>query len=276
MLVDFTKMHGLGNDFVVIDAVTQNIRIHRKMIQQIADRHEGIGCDQILIIQPPSKPDIDFDYRIFNSNGAEVQQCGNGARCIARFIRDRKLSGKKTFRLKTINRIISVSANKDESLYVDMGHPSFDAQSIPFETNHDRDSHIIESTHGEVEISLVSMGNPHAVIFTDNVLEAPVSSLGEELERHARFPEKVNVGFVEVIDRHNIKLRVFERDVGETNACGSGACAAAAAAIRKSLINQDVAVHLQGGKLHVSWRGEGYPLIMSGPAVTSFHGRIIV
>ena len=136
MLVDFTKMHGLGNDFVVIDAVTQNIRIHRKMIQQIADRHEGIGCDQILIIQPPSKPDIDFDYRIFNSNGAEVQQCGNGARCIARFIRDRKLSGKKTFRLKTINRIISVSANKDGSLSVDMGHPSFDAQSIPVSYTH--------------------------------------------------------------------------------------------------------------------------------------------
>jgi diaminopimelate epimerase len=276
MLIDFTKMHGLGNDFVVIDAVTQNVQMNRKMILQIADRHQGIGCDQILIIQPPSEPDIDFDYRIFNSNGSEVEQCGNGARCVARLIGERKLSGKRTFRLKTKNRIISVSSNKDKSFSVDMGHPSFDIESIPFNTDSHQDTYIIESTHGQVEVSLVSMGNPHAVIFTDNVLTAPVSLVGRELEQHTRFPEKINVGFAEIVDRQNIRLRVFERDVGETSACGSGACAAAAAAIRKSLIDQEVTVHLQGGKLHVSWKGVGHSLIMSGPAVTSFHGRIAV
>ena len=233
MLINFTKMHGLGNDFVVIDGVTQNIRISADLIKRIANRNTGIGCDQVLILEPPSLLDVDFDYRIFNANGDEVEQCGNGARCLARFIKDRKLSGKKGYRVKTMNRIINLSVGKDRSISVDMGIPKLDPKDIPFISDDKADTYTIDSSVGELEISVVSMGNPHAVILVDDLLSTPVEELGAELEQHSRFPERVNVGFAEIIDRQRIKLRVFERGVGETAACGSGACAAAVCAIQR-------------------------------------------
>jgi diaminopimelate epimerase len=276
MLINFTKMHGLGNDFVVIDGVTQNIRISADLIKRIANRNTGIGCDQVLILEPPSLLDVDFDYRIFNANGDEVEQCGNGARCLARFIKDRKLSGKKGYRVKTMNRIINLSVGKDRSISVDMGIPKLDPKDIPFISDDKADTYTIDSSVGELEISVVSMGNPHAVILVDDLLSTPVEELGAELEQHSRFPERVNVGFAEIIDRQRIKLRVFERGVGETAACGSGACAAAVCAIQRSLVDSKVNVQLCGGSLDISWRGIGESLMMRGPAVTSFHGRIKV
>ena len=274
MLMKFTKMHGLGNDFVVIDAVTQNVRVTASMARRLADRHLGIGCDQVLVIEPPSDKTLDFDYKIFNSDGGEVEQCGNGARCLARFIRDRNLSGKNTIQVKTMNRVISLTINKDKLVSVDMGIPALEPSDVPIVESTKSTTYAININNEQFDISAISMGNPHAVIFVDNVESAPVSKIGQELQSHAQFPKQVNVGFAQVMNRQHLKLRVYERGAGETRACGTGACAAAVAAIQQDLADSPLRIALTGGDLQINWPGEGQPLIMTGPAITSYHGRI--
>ena len=274
MLMKFTKMHGLGNDFVVIDAVTQNVRITASMVRRLADRKTGIGCDQVLVIEPPSAVDIDFNYRIFNCDGAEVEQCGNGARCLARFVHDRQLTGKKSIQVQTSNRVMTLNLINKNLVAVDMGVPELDPPAIPFQANEAASLYDI-NVNGQVQrIAAVSMGNPHAVLTVADINTATVAELGAALESHERFPNRVNVGFMQIVDRSEIKLRVFERGVGETDACGSGACAAAVAAIQQELVDSPVTVHLTRGPLKIDWKGSGSPLIMSGPAKTVFHGRI--
>ncbi|MBT5104930.1 diaminopimelate epimerase [Porticoccaceae bacterium] len=274
MLMKFTKMHGLGNDFVVIDAVTQNVRITASMVRRLADRKTGIGCDQVLVIEPPSAVDIDFNYRIFNCDGAEVEQCGNGARCLARFVHDRQLTGKKSIQVQTSNRVMTLNLINKNLVAVDMGVPELDPPAIPFQATEAASLYDID-VNGQVQrIAAVSMGNPHAVLTVADINTATVAELGAALESHERFPNRVNVGFMQIVDRSEIKLRVFERGVGETDACGSGACAAAVAAIQQELVDSPVTVHLTRGPLKIDWKGSGSPLIMSGPAKTVFHGRI--
>jgi diaminopimelate epimerase len=274
MLMKFTKMHGLGNDFVVIDALTQNVRVTGSMVRRLADRVLGIGCDQVLVVEPPSEKDIDFDYRIFNQDGTEVEQCGNGARCLARFVKDRKLTGKRLIRVKTVNRVMDLQLNDDNLVRVNMGVPLLEPSDIPFEASQKSVLYDIDIAGHGYSIAAVSMGNPHAILQVDNVQVAPVTALGAQLECHERFPNGVNTGFMQVVDRQQINLRVFERGVGETQACGSGACAAAVAAMRQELVDSQVTIHLTGGDLTIEWQGEGESLIMTGPAVTVFHGRI--
>ena len=274
MLMKFTKMHGLGNDFVVIDAVTQNVRITASMVRRLADRKTGIGCDQVLVIEPPSAADIDFNYRIFNCDGAEVEQCGNGARCLARFVHDRQLTGKKSIQVQTSNRVMTLNLINKNLVAVDMGIPELDPQAIPFQASEPALLYDLDVNGQTQRIAAVSMGNPHAVLTVADTETAPVAEVGAAIESHERFPNRVNVGFMQIIDRSEIKLRVFERGVGETEACGSGACAAAVAAIQQQLVDSPVTVHLTHGSLKIDWKGSGHPLIMSGPAKTVFHGRI--
>jgi len=274
MLMKFTKMHGLGNDFVVIDAVTQNVRVTASMARRLGNRTLGIGCDQILVVEPPSDPSIDFNYRIFNADGGEVEQCGNGARCLARFVKDRRLTGKSTIRVKTMNRVMELRINADNLVSVDMGIPALAPAEIPFQADESANLYAIDIGGNRYQIAAISMGNPHGILQVDDVQTAPVSELGPQLECHERFPNRVNAGFMQVVDRQQLKVRVFERGAGETQACGSGACAAAVAAIQQELVDSPVTVHLTGGDLSIDWQGEGQPLIMTGPAVTVFHGRI--
>jgi diaminopimelate epimerase len=270
----FTKMHGLGNDFVVIDAVTQNVRVSASMVERLANRSMGIGCDQVLVIEPPSDSNIDFNYRIFNQDGGEVEQCGNGARCLARYVQDRQLTGKNPIRVKTMNRVMTLELMDNKLVRVDIGVPQFEPSEIPFETDQRALLYPIDVDGKSYEIAAVSIGNPHAVLQVDDIDNAPVSELGAKLESHPRFPNKVNVGFMQIVDRENINLRVFERGVGETRACGSGACAAAVAAMQQELVDSSVTVHLTGGDLRINWRGSSEPILMTGPAVSVFHGRI--
>jgi diaminopimelate epimerase len=274
MLMKFTKMHGLGNDFVVIDALTQNVRVTASMARRLGNRTLGIGCDQILVVEPPSDPNIDFNYRIFNSDGGEVEQCGNGARCLARFVKDRRLTGKSAIRVKTMNRVMELRINADNLVSVDMGIPALVPADIPFQAAEPANLYAIDIGGNSYQIAAVSMGNPHGILQVDDIQTAPVSDLGPQLECHERFPNRVNAGFMQVVDRQQLNVRVFERGAGETQACGSGACAAAVAAIQQELVDSPVTVHLNGGDLTIDWQGEGQPLIMTGPAVTVFHGRI--
>ncbi|MDG1163973.1 MAG: diaminopimelate epimerase [Porticoccaceae bacterium] len=274
MLMKFTKMHGLGNDFIVIDSVSQNVRVSASMVKRLSNRTHGIGCDQVLVIEPPSDPDIDFNYRIFNRTGGEVEQCGNGARCLARYVTDRQLTGKNPIRVKTMNRVIDLEMRDNHSVRVDMGVPQLEPADIPFKAEQKAQLYSIDVAGTEYDIAAVSVGNPHAVMLVDDVDTAPLESIGPQLETHGRFPNDVNVGFMQIIDRQNIKLRVFERGVGETQACGSGACAAAVAAIQQDLVDFAVTIHVNGGDLHIDWQGENETLLMTGPATSVFHGRI--
>ncbi|MAT50875.1 MAG: diaminopimelate epimerase [Porticoccaceae bacterium] len=274
MLLRFTKMHGLGNDFVVIDAVTQEVTVTPELARQLADRHFGIGCDQVLVVEPPSVPDVDFDYRIYNNDGGEVAQCGNGARCFAKFVRDRRLTGKHEIRVRTLSGVITLKVLRDHQVTVNMGVPVFDPPKIPFQAEVQADTYTLEVAQTSVTLSALSMGNPHAVIRVDDVATAPVESIGPAVERHARFPERVNVGFMAIRSRQNIDLRVFERGAGETLACGTGACAAAVAGIQQGLLDHRVEVNLTGGTLTVEWQGPGQPVMMTGPATSVFQGRI--
>lgn len=273
MLLRFNKMHGLGNDFVVIDTLTQHVRLSTTLIAQLADRKRGIGCDQVLVIEPPTEPDIDFNYRIFNADGSEVQQCGNGARCFARYVHDRQLTGKQRIRVKTVNRILELTLEKSGLVTVDMGVPDFAPAALPFEAE-EAERYALELAESTVEIGAVSMGNPHAVMVVDDVDAAPVAELGPQIEAHPRFAERVNAGFMQIINRGEIALRVYERGVGETEACGSGACAAVAAGIRWGLLDSTVTVKLLRGELTISWPGADAPLLMTGPAVNVYQGRI--
>lgn len=272
MRLEFTKMHGLGNDFVVIDCITQRARLETYQIKQIADRHFGVGFDQLLLVEPPSRPDVDFCYRIFNADGSEVQQCGNGARCFARFVRDRKLTRKNKLVVETASGIIELNIAPNGWVRVNMGVPRLEPAEIPFIAEQRALTYPIEVANRTIEISAVSMGNPHAVILVDNVDTAPVREIGRPLESHARFPERVNVGFLQILDRNNARLRVFERGTGETLACGTGTCAAVVAGIQQGLLDERVRVQLRGGELDIRWQGEGYPVWMTGPTARVFDG----
>jgi diaminopimelate epimerase len=274
MLMKFTKMHGLGNDFVVIDGVRQHINLTTNAIKHIADRNLGIGCDQILLVEPPSDKTVDFNYRIFNCDGSEVDQCGNGARCIGRYIADQQLSGKKTILLQTKNRIMEVSATSKNQVTVNMGPPIFTPDDIPFKVVQQEKLYPLKVGTHDINIAALSIGNPHAVIQVDDTDTALVKDIGPLVQEHSQFPESVNVGFMQIIDRQNIRLRVYERGVGETQACGSGACAAAVAAIQQNLVDTKVKLELLGGSLSVEWQGETTPILMTGPAETVFHGKI--
>lgn len=274
MLLRFTKMHGLGNDFVVIDAITQDIALTPELARRLADRHFGIGCDQVLVVEPPSSPDVDFDYRIYNSDGSEVSQCGNGARCFAKFVRDRRLTGKHNLRVRTRAGIITLLAQPDGQVTVNMGAPRFEPADIPFAAPQRALTYSLDVDNIAVEISALSMGNPHAVMLVDDVTTAPVAELGPLIEHHPRFAERVNAGFMAVLDRGTIALRVHERGAGETLACGTGACAAVVAGISRGLLETQVTAKLPGGELIIEWTGDDTPVMMTGPATTAFLGRI--
>ena len=274
MRLKFTKMHGLGNDFVVLDATRAPLALSRDELRRIADRHFGVGCDQILQVEPPRAPGTDFYYRIFNADGGEVGQCGNGARCFVRFVRDQGLTDKNEIRVGTLGGVIVPRLEADGQVTVDMGVPEFDPARIPFQAERRVPTYPLEVGGRTVEISALSMGNPHAVQVVADVDAAPVLSEGPAIEAHARFPERVNAGYLQVVDRGRIKLRVYERGAGETLACGSGACAAVVAGIQRKLLDGRVTVTTRGGDLGISWEGEGKPVLMTGPAVTVFSGEL--
>lgn len=274
MWLNFTKMHGLGNDFVVIDGVTQHVNIGSAQALKIADRHFGVGCDQILLVEPPSDPEVDFNYRIFNQDGSEVNQCGNGARCFAKFVRDRHLTRKNLIRVQTRAGIMEIAANPDHSYSVDLAVPQFEPADIPMKAENRADIYEIELGDLTIPFSAVSLGNPHMVVQVDDTETAPVESWGKQVQQHDLFPEQVNLGFMQVLGRGEINLRVYERGSGETLACGSGACAAAIAGIQLGLLDDSVLVNLPGGQLKIEWHGEGKAVRLTGPAKTVFHGKI--
>ena len=274
MKLKFSKMHGLGNDFVVLDGITQKLDLSTKQLRLLADRHFGIGCDQILLIEKPTRSDADFRYRIFNSDGGEVEQCGNGARCFVRYVHDHGLSDKTEIRVETVSCIIVPRLEADGSVTVNMGVPRFEPKDIPFLTDHRAPVYLLSLADKIIEISALSMGNPHAVQVVDEMDTAPVASDGPQIEHHASFPQRVNAGFMQVLGRGHIKLRVYERSVGETLACGSGACAAVVAGIQRGLLDPAVRVTTHGGDLLIRWAGEGQPVLMTGPAVEVFEGVI--
>lgn len=274
MIVNFTKMHGLGNDFMVVDLISQHAHFRPEQIRRLADRQLGIGFDQLLLVEPPGKPNVDFRYRIFNSDGNEVEQCGNGARCFAVFVRDKKLSNKDVVSVETSSGDIELRVKDDGRVLVDMGVPIHEPSAIPFVADSENSVYAVEVDNETVDMAAVSMGNPHAVIRVDDVAQAPVARLGPLVEAHERFPEKVNVGFMEIIHSRFVKLRVFERGVGETMACGTGACAAVVTGIEQGVLDSPVEVKLPGGNLNITWQGRGQHLQMEGPASTVFEGKV--
>ncbi|MBA2408708.1 MAG: diaminopimelate epimerase [Gammaproteobacteria bacterium] len=274
MTLAFTKMHGLGNDFVLIDALARPVKLTGARIRFIADRKQGVGCDQLLLIEPARTSDVDFRYRIFNADGGEVEQCGNGARCVARYLHERGLIAHADARLETAGGIIAVRVEQTGLVTVNMGRPHLAPRDIPFIADSQATSYSIEVAGEEIELSAVSMGNPHAVLLVDDVSAAPVGTLGAKLESHPRFPKRVNVGFMQVIDRRCVRLRVYERGVGETLACGSSACAAVVAGRLRGLLDERVTVGLAGGELMISWPDTHAPVHMTGPATKAFEGSI--
>jgi diaminopimelate epimerase len=275
--ISFTKMHGLGNDFVVIDAINQDIALTSAQIRFIADRHLGVGCDQLLLVEKPAlNSDADFKYRIFNADGSEVAQCGNGARCFARFVRDKHLSDKQRILVDTQSRQLVLRFDDDGLLTVNMGIPQHAPAEIPLQASEESRFYSVIVNGNERGFGAVSLGNPHAVIQVDNINTAPVNEVGKALESHSFFPERANIGFMQVIDRQHIKLRVFERGAGETSACGSGACAAVVVGIEQKQLDTNVNVALPGGDLSIQWQGRGQPVWMTGPAVSVFDGQIVL
>ena len=278
MKVRFTKMHGLGNDFVVFDAVRQPFVPSPGQARFIADRHFGIGCDQILVVEAAADPEVDFRYRIFNADGGEVEQCGNGARCFVRFVHEQGLTHKREIRVETRGGHIVPRLEINGEVTVDMGVPRFTPADIPFASSSEDVVQPLHVQNGREQqvfgISVVSMGNPHAVQVVDDVATAHVERWGPLIESHARFPQRVNASFMQVVDRHDIRLRVYERGAGETLACGTGACAAVVAGIRRGLLDTPVRVSTRGGDLSIAWDGPGTPVMMTGPAVTVFEGEI--
>lgn len=274
MLVNFSKMHGLGNDFMVIDNVTQNVYLPNDQIKKLANRNFGVGFDQLLVVEPPYDPDLDFHYRIFNADGSEVGQCGNGARCFARFVRSKGLTNRNKIRVSTQSGKMTLYVERDGNISVNMPIPQFEPKQIPFTAQKVEGTYILRAENETVLCGAVSMGNPHCIVTVDDVKAAPVEALGKQLSEHERFPEQVNVGFMEVVSSDFVRLRVYERGAGETLACGSGACAAVVIGhIQKKLAKQ-VTVELPGGKLRIFWKGPGHPVKMSGPASHVFDGQI--
>lgn len=274
MTINFSKMQGLGNDFVVIDAISQAITLAPEQVRALADRRFGIGCDQLLLVERPRTAGVDFRYRIFNADGSEVQQCGNGARCFARFVSDKGLTDKDEIVVETASGIITLYLEGDAMVRVNMGVPNFAPASLPFRAAAESLVYELELEGDTVRLGAVSMGNPHAVLEVADIEQAPVADLGPLLESHPLFPERVNVGFMQVISKNHIRLRVYERGAAETLACGTGACAAVAVGHRWGLLAEGVTVSLPGGELQIRWPGEGEPLWMIGPATTVFEGTI--
>jgi diaminopimelate epimerase len=277
MRIHFTKMHGLGNDFVVLDATGLNGQTFVPTTAQarfLADRHFGVGCDQILLVERSTTPGVDFRYRIFNADGGEVEQCGNGARCFVRFVHEQGLSDKPEICVETRNGIIRPRLEADGSVTVDMGAPRFAPAQVPFVADIDRIIHDVDVQGENVQISVVSMGNPHAVQVVTDVDSGVVAAQGPIIETHPRFPQRVNAGFMQIVNRRQIRLRVHERGSGETLACGTGACAAVVAGIRRGLLDSPVRVATRGGELSIAWAGDGQPVLMTGPAVTVFSADI--
>jgi diaminopimelate epimerase len=275
MLLSFTKMQGVGNDFIVFDAPADAHLPDAATFRKLADRRTGIGFDQALVLQPPRQPGTDVFYRIFNADGSEVEQCGNGARCIARLVSNRRAST-GGLRMDSLGGLVNARIRDDGLVSVDMGVPNFDPQALPFVADHEADLYPIDVLGQRFEIGAVSMGNPHAVLRVPSVAGAPVDSVGPAMENHPRFPKRANIGFMEVVDSGHIRLRVFERGVGETLACGTGACGAVAVGRRLGLLGPSVQVDLPGGRLTVEWEGPGQPLWLTGPAEKVFEGKIEV
>ncbi|BAW81092.1 diaminopimelate epimerase [Candidatus Nitrosoglobus terrae] len=274
MNITFTKMHGLGNDFVVIDTVSQPLSLTTSQVRRIADRRLGVGCDQILLVTQPPSTEVDFGYRIFNADGSEVEQCGNGARCFARFVRDQGLTDKDNLRVQTVGGVIHLQLESDGQVTVNMGIPRFAPEQIPFKVDCEADVYSLAVDGQCVEVSIVSMGNPHCVLRVPTVHSAPVLTLGPMLEKHPRFPQRVNVGFMQIISFDHIQLRVYERGTGETPACGTGACAAVVIGKRRGWLSHQVKVDLPGGRLSICWEGDNKPVWMTGPVETVFKGSI--
>ena len=287
MKLKFTKMHGAGNDFVVIDAINQKIDFSPAQWQALADRRFGVGADQMLVVEKSSVPGCDFRYRIFNNDGGEVEQCGNGSRAFVKFVVEKGLTAARKIRVETLAGIIEPRLEDDGSITVDMGAPVLDAAQVPFDAEglqgqpEGRETlwPLVLELAGQreaVQVSVVSMGNPHAVQVVADVDSAPVELVGPLIEHHPRFPKRVNAGFMQLLDRQHVKLRVFERGAGETLACGTGACAAVVAGIRRGLLDSPVRVDARGGQLSIAWAGEGQPVYLTGPAVTVFEGEITI
>ena len=274
MHIRFTKMQGIGNDFIVIDGYSQSIQLSAAQIRQLADRHFGVGCDQLLLVEKPVNQAADFRYRIFNADGGEVEQCGNGARCFVRFVYEKKLTEKTLICVETANGLIYPKLEDNGLVTVNMGIPQFEPAQIPFITEAASLTYELNINHDKVEMSVVSMGNPHAVQIVADIDIAPVKTQGALIENHPSFPQRVNAGFMQILSTHEIRLRVFERGTGETLACGTGACAAAVAGIRLNKIQSPVTVLMQGGTLSISWEGNSSPVMMTGPAESVFDGEI--
>ncbi|AHJ01026.1 diaminopimelate epimerase [Vibrio parahaemolyticus] len=270
----FSKMHGLGNDFMVVDCITQNVFFSQDLIRRLADRHTGVGFDQLLVVEAPYDPETDFHYRIFNADGSEVEQCGNGARCFARFVRLKGLTNKYSISVSTKKGKMILDVEDDGEVTVNMGVPEFEPNKIPFKAKQKEKTYIMRAGDKTLFCGAVSMGNPHVVTVVDDVDTADVDTLGPLLESHERFPERVNAGFMQVVSRDHIRLRVYERGAGETQACGSGACGAVAVGILQGLLDESVKVSLPGGELHISWQGPSKPLFMTGPATHVFDGQL--
>lgn len=274
MLVRFTKMHGLGNDFLVLDMVTQKIKLNSALVAKLADRNFGVGFDQLLVVEPPTNPDMDFRYRIYNADGSEVEHCGNGARCFAKFVRDKRLTAKDRIAVETQKGAIYLTVTENLDVEVDMGAPVLSPQEVPFQSEVQAVTYQLDAEGAMHEISAVSMGNPHGVLVVDSVETAPVETLGPVLEAHTQFPAKANIGFMEIVARDEVRLRVFERGAGETLACGTGACAAVVAGRLRGLLDETVKVCLPGGSLSISWQGDNTSVMMTGPATTVYEGQI--
>ena len=279
MRIRFTKMHGAGNDFVVLDETRKRLHLNPAQYRFLADRHFGIGADQILSVRAAPTPDVDFEYVIHNADGSDVEQCGNGSRCFVRFVREQGLSDKTSVRVKVANGVIELHEMPDGRVRVDMGAPIFDLPRVPFVPSDARAVDALTwqlqlANGDQVQVGVVSMGNPHAVQRVDDVEHAPVAEQGPLIENHAAFPNRVNAGFMQVINRQEIRLRVFERGAGETLACGTGACAAVVAGVRWGWLDAQVQVHTRGGDLTIAWAGEGQPVYMTGPATTVYQGEI--
>ncbi len=277
MQLNFTKMHGLGNDFVVIDAINQIVDLDQEQIRFIANRHFGIGCDQVLLVESSVQDDIDFVYRIYNADGGEVEQCGNGARCFATFVREQGLTDQKIISVLTQSGKIILQIEENDQVTVNMGAPILSPKAIPFVANRQKDQYDIDISKGIISIGVVSMGNPHAVVVVDDIQTAPVETLGPLIQQSSYFPDQANIGFMQIINKKHIKLRVYERGSGETLACGTGACAAVVVGQRQGFLDHSVKVSLTGGDLSIYWAGEkNSPVMMTGSTATVFTGNITI
>jgi len=274
MNLSFTKMHGLGNDFVVVNALQTPIQLNAEQIHFIADRRFGIGCDQVLMIESSQKPGVDVRYRIFNADGSEVEQCGNGVRCVGDYLRKRSLIDSDTITVETISGLVRIYLEDNDQIRVDMGVPAFAPEAIPLATAERKARYPLTLATAELEVMVVSMGNPHAVLIVEDLAQAAVASLGPAIQQSSLFPDSVNVGFMQILDSAHIRLRVYERGVGETLACGTGACGAVVVGINAGKLASEVDVELQGGNLSINWAGEGQSVWMSGPATTVYEGQI--